>query len=137
MAITSRVQLTVMTCGSCGCDFAIPETMRAEKQRSGGRWYCPNGHSRVYSESDAAKYKRLYESQFAATAKERENFFAEQRRHEETQKKLRRVEKRVAAGVCPCCKRTFRQLSRHMQLKHSEFVKEHGVPSVKEVRTVA
>lgn len=31
--------------------------------------------------------------------------------------------KRSAASACPCCKRTFRQLARHMAAKHPE----HGL----------
>lgn len=31
---------------------------------------------------------------------------------------------RAAAGVCPCCNRTFEQLGRHMTTKHPEYVKE-------------
>lgn len=28
---------------------------------------------------------------------------------------------RVGAGVCPCCKRTFQQLARHMKCKHPKY----------------
>jgi DNA repair exonuclease SbcCD ATPase subunit len=28
---------------------------------------------------------------------------------------------RAAAGVCPCCGRTFKQLARHMQSKHPDW----------------
>jgi hypothetical protein len=39
----------------------------------------------------------------------------------------------VAAGVCPCCKRTVKQLAAHMKEKHPEFVnnpemKQEGAP---------
>jgi hypothetical protein len=33
---------------------------------------------------------------------------------------LRRIQKRTAAGVCPCCNRTFQQLARHMKTRHPE-----------------
>jgi hypothetical protein len=35
--------------------------------------------------------------------------------------KLARLRKRAKHGVCPCCKRTFQQLARHMKQKHPEF----------------
>jgi len=31
-----------------------------------------------------------------------------------------KLHKRVQGGVCPYCKRTFRQVQRHMTSKHSE-----------------
>lgn len=32
-----------------------------------------------------------------------------------------RIKNRVKNGVCPCCNRTFENLARHMQAKHSDF----------------
>lgn len=34
-----------------------------------------------------------------------------------------RIKKRIAAGVCPCCNRTFQNLARHMENKHKEYSK--------------
>ena len=39
-------------------------------------------------------------------------------------KKIKRIEKRVANGVCPCCHRQFVQLTRHMKNKHPEYLEE-------------
>lgn len=120
MSISSYVTLTIMTCGNCGVEFAMPETMRAEKERDGGSWYCPNGHNRVYKETEATKYKRLFEAEQERARKRQEELFAEQREHEKTQRKVKKLARRVSAGVCPCCKRTFSQLARHMKAKHSD-----------------
>lgn len=35
-----------------------------------------------------------------------------------------RLKNRAAAGVCPCCNRTFHQLVRHMAAKHPDFAAE-------------
>ena len=32
----------------------------------------------------------------------------------------RRIEKRIHAGVCPCCNRSFPNLQRHMAAKHPD-----------------
>lgn len=32
-----------------------------------------------------------------------------------------RLATRANHGVCPCCKRTFSQLARHMKTKHPDF----------------
>jgi hypothetical protein len=57
-ALPVTVQMTDMECGSCGITFAVPEEWRAEKQKTGKGWYCPNGCQRVYKESDVDRLKR-------------------------------------------------------------------------------
>lgn len=32
-----------------------------------------------------------------------------------------RLKNRIAAGVCPCCQRTFQNLARHMKCKHPKY----------------
>tara|TARA_Y100000310_G_scaffold338946_1_gene430083 strand:- start:1163 stop:1354 length:192 start_codon:yes stop_codon:yes gene_type:complete len=32
-----------------------------------------------------------------------------------------KLKNRAKAGVCPCCNRTFQNLSRHMETKHPDF----------------
>ena len=34
-----------------------------------------------------------------------------------------KLKKRVAAGVCPCCQRSFINLRRHMTTQHADYVK--------------
>jgi hypothetical protein len=38
--------------------------------------------------------------------------------------KVERKLKRVHRGVCPCCKRTFQNIQRHMETKHPETLKQ-------------
>lgn len=119
--------LTQMTCGNCGVAFAIPETMRAEKERDGGSWYCPNGHSRVYTESVAEKLAKAEERLRVSRQREqatRDLLAAEERSHRATRGVVTRQKKklvRVANGVCPCCNRTFQNLLRHMDTKHPDY----------------
>jgi hypothetical protein len=117
-------------CPQCGVIFASNVVLL--RRKDGADLYCPNGHvmswrgrtdaDRLRTELDAEKQKR-----FAA---EREREWAlVQKREVETQKakverKLKLQTKRVNAGVCPHCNRTFSQLARHMQCKHAEIVKE-------------
>lgn len=35
-----------------------------------------------------------------------------------------RIKRRVSAGVCPCCNRTFQCLARHMATKHPDYQQE-------------
>ena len=120
-ALPVTVQMTDMQCGECGIQFAVPEGWRAEKQRTGGGWYCPNGHFRVYRESDADRYKRLWSAEEArhkatlARCNEATAALAE------SKAELRRHKTRVNNGVCPCCNRTFVNLQRHMKTKHPDI----------------
>ena len=131
MSLTFHVEITLLKeeCISCGVTFAVPSNLRAQRLKDHKSFYCPNGHGQNFTgETEAEKYKRLYDAQQTETIRQRENYFAEQRKHEQTQKAMTRLKKRTAAGICPCCKRTFSQLARHMHTKHEEFVKEHGLP---------
>jgi transposase-like protein len=120
-ALPVTVRMTDMECGKCGIAFAVPESWRAEKQRDGGGWFCPNGCQRVYSEPDVKKAQR--------------ELAAEQERHRATlarmneaqaladklQREAKRLRTRAANGVCPCCTRSFVNLRRHMTTKHPDF----------------
>jgi hypothetical protein len=33
-----------------------------------------------------------------------------------------RIRNRIAAGVCPCCTRTFKNVARHIKDKHPTYV---------------
>lgn len=115
-------QMTEMTCSKCGIVFTVPETWRAEKQATGDGWYCPNGHCRVYADSDAEKYRKLLEQEKQRHQKTLSRLNEAEAAEQKVSKELSRVKKRVSAGVCPCCNRTFQQLARHMKTKHPEQV---------------
>ena len=121
-ALVKRIEMTEMECGKCGVTFAMPETLRAECQEVGHTWYCPNGHPRVYRESDADRYKRLLND---ATRKNTElvsEVTRAQIAEHRAETEARRLQKRIGRGVCTCCNRTFQNLARHMQTKHPETV---------------
>jgi hypothetical protein len=130
-------QLIVMRCW-CGIQHAVPESLRdlQRRQFTNGQnpksIFCPLGHEHVPAgESPAERHKRELEAKEKAIA-------AERARHDQTRAELRETErrrraergaktklkKRAAAGVCPCCNRTFKQLASHMTAMHPEFVTE-------------
>ena len=112
-----------MNCGECGITFAMPETFRKDCKELGYTWYCPNGHSRIYSETDVNKLKR--------------ELAKEESKHDQTSAKLRdtkiklscekgqrtKLKNRIAKGVCPCCNRYFQNVKRHIDNKHPEYLK--------------
>jgi ATPase subunit of ABC transporter with duplicated ATPase domains len=116
-------------CCNCGVEFASP--VIAIRRNDGKSFYCPNGHSQSYRETEATKLqKQLDQERQKREQAERETEWAKAEartaRTQETKakNKLKKVVTRVNAGVCPHCNRTFQQLARHMQSKHS--VCEHG-----------
>lgn len=111
----------VETCCNCGVEFGMPSEVNRRRHQDGGSFYCPNGHSQHYTQSEVQKLqkqldeaKRDAEWQRQLRDKADKSLIAQ--RGENT--KLR---KRIANGVCPCCKRSFSNLHRHMEQQHPDF----------------
>lgn len=118
--------LVVVTCW-CGTQHAIPEGMRDYQLRQhdiGKAYfvYCPHGHTHAPAgESKVAKLERRLEherEERARVAAERDQAQASARAHKGA---ATRARKRAAAGVCPCCHRSFKQLRQHMAKKHPDY----------------
>ncbi len=129
VTFTESKTLTFETlcCGVCGVWFALTTEMHA-KMRNGDCYHCPNGHSITYRKTEAQQLRerlaeterQLRESKCETLAERHAKEFAErskvasERKTAASERKLARVN----AGVCPCCNRTFQNLSRHMATKH-------------------
>lgn len=106
----------------CGIDFAMPAQYKERKREDHSLFYCPNGHPQHYTgETEAQKFRRLYEAQERTTVFWREDSREKERRLIATKGVVTRFKHRVANGVCPCCKRTFPNLAAHMKTKHPAF----------------
>lgn len=86
--LSNQIELVQMICGICGCVFAIPEFMRAEAERDGGSWYCPNGHPRTYRETKLQKT----ENQLATEREEKVELYT---KLGELKRKLREAERKI------------------------------------------
>ncbi len=124
---------TVVTCYSCALPFGIPSQLykRAVTDASGSI-FCPAcGKSSCWQESDAQRKIKQLETKLQWEASQSARLMQSR---DEVSKQLiatkgvvTKLRKRVAAGVCPCCGRTFKQLSAHMTQKHPEYgAKEHA-----------
>lgn len=111
---------TTIACGKCGVEFGVPSWFDRERRENGDGFFCPNGHERVYKDSEVDKLRRERD-RLAQRIAERDDEIAKQ------QKKVKRLEKRAAAGTCPCCNRTFSNMSQHMKKQHPEFVADNVV----------
>lgn len=121
---------TITCCNTdCGISFEVPAWWEDGKRENHSWWYCPNGHrqhfpaesvlEKMQRERDIAKQQVARAEQETADAIRRAAWI-------EREKKL--LQKRTAAGTCPCCQRTFQNMSIHMRRKHPDFVKNARLP---------
>ncbi len=118
---TVTIKMAHIECGKCGISFYLPESRKEEHKKLGSIWYCPNGHPRVYGESDVDKFKKERDRAQQERDTAQELLAATERRNEKLLKEQKRVAHRAANGVCPCCNYTFRQLASHMKTKHPDY----------------
>lgn len=127
---TENIQTTfhIVVCYHCALRFGIPSDLyrRAVINAVGGV-HCPAcGQETVWRESEASRTIRQLEQKLKWEAEEsarqknrKEELEASLSAHKGMLTKLR---KRVGAGTCPCCNRTFKQLSAHMAQKHPDYL---------------
>jgi hypothetical protein len=123
--------LTAMNCPVCFIEYAIPKALADKRRAEGGYWFCPNGHNLHFSPSeiDTLRAERDRLKQNAAYLEDRNRQLTEARNAAERQAsaakgRVTHLKNRAAAGVCPCCNRTFINLQRHMATKHAGFTVE-------------
>jgi len=118
----------------CGIPFSMPKNYYDKCRADGSKFYCPvHGHAIVVSvsEADTQRYRAELAEQRLAEAEDRAA-----RAKKETaavKGKLTRARRRAAASTCPCCKRSFVQMRRHMAAKHPEYLEDNKVVAIKKV----
>lgn len=130
-------ELTVVRCW-CGVQYAIPHSlhtvMKLERERGRDHFvHCPSGHQwSMAGETPVQQEARRLRETLVRTE---QSLTAERSRHDQTKAELRetesrrraekgaktKIKNRVAHGVCPCCNRTFQNLSRHMNTQHPDW----------------
>ena len=123
------VSMELVICYKCAIPFCIPESRIRNLKESRDEFYCPNGHAQAYikSTADILKEKLEKAEQEKLTLQQNSSYWKNEfdfqvKQKEKVQRKLKRTEKRIANGVCPCCNRTFEDLTKHMKSKHPEFI---------------
>ncbi len=121
MTSTISYQATLETEECCNCSilFAMPVAMMKRLRQDGGSFYCPNGHSQHYTKTENQKLREQLEATQKNLTSARCETMAERQAREVAEKKL----KRVGKGVCPCCRRSFTNLRRHIATKHPQLTK--------------
>ena len=118
--VITEIGLETTTCITCGVVYAMPEKLLDFHRLHGNTHYCPNGHGQVFCEPEVEVLNRKLRA-----AQDRTNQLEYQLNGAltdiaEKKKELRRVKRKVNAGLCPYCRRHFTNLERHVHSKHPE-----------------
>jgi hypothetical protein len=122
----ATLEIVWVTCGANGCSLPVgmPKKFYEAKKKSRSTWYCPAGHCRIFvGETNEERLKR--ELEYEKQHRQRAEQDKERARHAAAiaRGKLNAAKERVGNGVCPCCKRSFENLRRHMATKHPSYKK--------------
>lgn len=118
-----------IVCGGCGVVFGMTPEFQKLRRKDHKTFWCPSGCGRVYNgPSEEEKLRKQLETQrqqnamFADDARAaRERADAAERRAAAARGQVTKLKRRAAAGLCPCCNRTFENLARHMAGQHPTF----------------
>ncbi|MHB8492459.1 MAG: hypothetical protein ACYDA6_09655 [Solirubrobacteraceae bacterium] len=133
-SLTYTGELVVVTCW-CGMRHAVPAELRdyqLRQHRDGLAQtdiYCPLGHSYIISgkgEAEKLREQLEQEQRRLQAARDRAARIGAARDQAEASARAykgaaTRARTRAAAAVCPCCKRSFVQLRRHLATKHPDY----------------
>jgi ssDNA-binding Zn-finger/Zn-ribbon topoisomerase 1 len=130
-----KVQLESTTCPECGVEHAMPSHMLTQKRNNRGSVYCPNGHSAGWSETEAEKLRKQLAAKDRELEQQRVNLELARKMRDTAENSARaikgvlaKVKQRVGQGSCPCCRRHFTNLRRHMTSKHPGYAKSEATP---------
>jgi hypothetical protein len=127
--IDTTLNLVTEECISCGVLFAIPSGLRDRLIDTHRNFYCPNGHVMQFTgqteaqkaREEAARLQARLERAEAREVHLRDQLDTTERQRRVAKGQLTKVKNRIAAGVCPCCRRTFTNLADHMAGQHPDY----------------
>lgn len=119
------LKLVVVECPGCGVEYGIPDHLNSQllAKTITGRVYCPNGHSWHYT---GKSHEQQLRDERARVLAIKDQLDAAERRAAAARGQVTKMQNRIANGVCPCCHRSFANVSRHMASKHSGYGQEDG-----------
>lgn len=125
VALNVKENFVTEVCCACGGIFAIPRSLYDSLQRDHNRsFYCPKGHQQWYVGQTQEQKLR---AKLGRMEQDRDGW---RRQEEQRARQLSaargvttRIKNRIGNGVCPCCKRSFLDLKRHMTCKHADYGK--------------
>ena len=126
--LTKTTELNLYDCVACGAPIVLTVPHERSLRNDHREFYCPTGHPQCFpQETEAERLRKalhtaeLEKTRLAQQAHEAQNACDRNAiKAAVAEREAARMKKRAAAGVCPCCNRTFIQLQRHMKTKHPE-----------------
>jgi hypothetical protein len=116
------LRLKTTTCISCGVEIAMPADLYDHRLKDRREFFCPNGHSQHFiAETEEAKLRRQLDEANRRLEFEKNAALTARQQLGKANKAKMRLQRRIKAGVCPCCQRTVRQLAQHMATKHPDY----------------
>lgn len=130
MTQIATVTVTSATCCKCGYEIWMTEGYKRARRRDHKWFYCTScGTSQHWSQE--SKEERLARELRAANQREetQRQRLREAREATERERKVAqgykgawvKTKKRIGKGTCPCCKRHFSNVERHMATQHPEY----------------
>jgi len=128
-AVAVESVIHIIECAGCSIDFGIGDDFMKRRREDHQVFYCPNGHPNVYRGDNEAEKLRKQVEQLERQKKwaredakyQRERRIKAERQRAAAKGQVTKIRNRVAAGVCPCCNRTFQNLARHMEGQHPDW----------------
>jgi hypothetical protein len=120
--------ISVLQCAECAISFGVPQRFEKDRRNDHVRFYCPRGHVNIFREENAEEILRRERDrarqQLACVEDEKREAL---RQAERAKEETRKLKKRAAAGTCPCCARSFSNMTEHMKKQHPQFVASNVV----------
>ena len=132
--VSTFVTFTTFECGGCGVYYALTDDYVRRRREDHKGWVCPHGCHRAFNQDNDLETERKKTASLRARLDQaeadarfaRRQTLNEQRSAAAYKGHLTRIRKRIANGVCPCCRRNFTQVRRHIKAKHPELVERWG-----------
>lgn len=132
---TVVITLRSVACYLCGIHFAMPADHLERRIADGFNFWCPNGHSQGFIETEAmrlakqlkakndelARQKSALDQSHARNADLERTVAHQDRRINSYKGVVARTKRRVAKGRCPCCSAEFKNLKEHMKTEHPHW----------------
>lgn len=119
------------TCFKCRCKMWIDDPLNEAALNARGKiaFYCSYGHEQYYvaGETEEQKLRRERDRLAQRVAQVEDERNEAQMAAAKAERATKRLKKRAAAGTCPCCQRTFANMTAHMKGQHPEFIADNVV----------
>jgi hypothetical protein len=101
-------------CITCGVRYTVPKKVIQQQRDYGGFHYCSNGHSQGWGDNAAniAKVRAERDKLRQDNTRLADEAAKAAQMAIAADNRAKRLTKRAAAGTCPCCNRTFGNMTR-------------------------